>query len=142
MKRFIVLGVVLILLAGVIGGALAHTWDGEGAEDNQVNEPGMASVPAPVESIDVVIAESWPPQYFLHIVSGLPNGCARFDRYDVIREGNTIRVEIFNLEPTDGRMCTEEYRIVEHSIPLGSDFVSGQTYTIQANCLSKSFIAQ
>jgi hypothetical protein len=93
--------------------------------------------------MDIWIAESWPPQYFLHVVSGLPNSCVKYDSYNVIRKGDTIRVEVINLEPADGGMgCAQVYELVENTIPLGSDFISGKTYTVVVNTMSTSFIAQ
>ena len=106
-------------------------------------EPDMVQVPAPIDGIDIWIAESWPPQYFLHVMSGLPNGCAEFDSYNVVRKGDTIRVEVLNLEPADGdTACTEEYRTIEHTIPLGSDFESGKTYTVVVNGVTETFVSQ
>ena len=34
---------------------------------------------APIEVVEINIAESFPQQYFAHIVSAQPNGCVRFD---------------------------------------------------------------
>ena len=42
-------------------------------------EPNLVVVAAPIESVEVIIAESFPPQYFLKVKSGLPNGCVRFN---------------------------------------------------------------
>jgi len=75
----------------------------------------MTEVLAPIDDIEVWIAESWPPQYLLHVVSGLPNGCTRFDSYNIIRKGETIRVEVINLQPADsGIGCPAVYGFVEH----------------------------
>ncbi|UCG83590.1 MAG: hypothetical protein JSW38_01870 [Dehalococcoidia bacterium] len=106
-------------------------------------EPEMVKVQAPIDDMDIWIAESWPPQYFLHVVSGLPNSCVKYDSYNVIRQGDTIRVEVFNLEPADGGMgCDQVYELVENTIPLGSDFISGKTYTVVVNNTSQMFTAQ
>lgn len=112
-------------------------------EELEPVDSGMVKVPAPIDQVDIWIAESWPPQYFLHVVSGLPNSCVQFDSYDVIRDGDTIRVEVTNLEPGDGgTACAQVYRTVEHTIPLGSDFVSGRTYTVVVNDVTETFVAQ
>jgi hypothetical protein len=106
-------------------------------------EPDMVKVPAPIDAMEVWIAESCPPQYFLHVVSGLPTSCTRFDSYNVIRDGDTIRVEVLNLEPADGDIgCPAVYGSVEHTIPLGSDFVSGKTYRVVINDVTEAFVAQ
>jgi hypothetical protein len=61
-----------------------------------------------------------------------------------MRDGDTIRVEVFNLEPALGRpiACAEIYGSVQHSIPLGSDFVSGKTYTVVVSEVTETFMAQ
>lgn len=98
---------------------------------------------APIDSVEINIAESFPPQYFLHVVSGLPSGCAQFDRYEVSREGDTIRVKVINRMPADKSVaCTMIYGTKEHNIALGSDFESGKTYTVIVNDVTKTFVAQ
>lgn len=100
-------------------------------------------VRAPIDAVDIRIAESSPPQYFLDVTSGLPSGCASFDRYEVERMGDAITVTIWNLNetPEDGA-CTAIYGMVEHHIALGSDFASGTTYTVHVNDVTKTFVAQ
>jgi hypothetical protein len=99
-------------------------------------------VPAPIESADIRIAESAPPQYYLDVTSGLPSGCAKFDRYEVAPAGDTIAVTIWNVveTPEDGA-CTAIYGYVDHHIPLGSSFQSGTTYTVHVNDVTKTFVA-
>lgn len=103
----------------------------------------MKSVPAPIDAVDIRVMESFPPQYMLHVVSGLPSGCARFERYVVDRKGDTIEVTVTNLVPADENVvCTAIYGQVESNIPLGSDFQSGKTYTVKVNDVIKTFVAQ
>ena len=111
--------------------------------DFRTHDPSLVQVPAPIESVDILILESFPVQYMLHVVSGLPNGCASFGGYTLTREDDTIQVTVTNLEPVDRSMaCTEEYRTVEHNISLGSDFVSGVTYTVLVSDVTETFTAQ
>ncbi|MCH8271303.1 MAG: hypothetical protein IH985_08870, partial [Planctomycetes bacterium] len=55
-------------------------------------EPNLVVVAAPIESVEIIVAESFPPQYFLEVKSGLPNGCVRFDEYVVSRSDAEIDV--------------------------------------------------
>ena len=103
----------------------------------------MVQVLAPVESVELLVMESFPPQYSLVVVSGLPNGCASFAGYRLERSGNTIKIEMVNWKPADPQVvCTEIYRTVETRISLGSDFESGRTYTLLVNDVAESFVAQ
>ena len=104
---------------------------------------GMVETPAPIESVEVQIAESVPPQYFLLVRSGLPNGCVRFGGYEVQRDGDTVHVKVTNLKPGDKNvMCTQVYGIAENRIPLGSDFKPGKKYTVVVNDVVEAFVAQ
>ena len=126
---------MLIVLVGLASFAAACS-DGEA-------ESGAERTLAPIESTDVRIAESAPPQYFLDVVSGLPSGCATFDDYDLERVGDTITVTVWNLDatPEDG-VCTAIYGSVEHHIALGTDFRSGSAYTVRVNDVTQTFVAQ
>ena len=124
----------------------SRTFWASNIERSEPAEPEMVKVPAPIDDVDIRIAESWPPQYFLHVVSGLPNTCARFDSFSVAPrtgDSDTIQVEVVNLEPADGLIaCAEVYGFVEHTIPLGSDFISGKRYIVVVNNVTQAFVAQ
>jgi hypothetical protein len=110
-------------------------------------KPGVSGarreVRAQVVRVSIRIAESIPPQVFADVTSALPNGCTQFARADVRREGATILVDVFNSEPArDDVACTMIYREKETPLALGSDFVSGETYTIDANGTRETFVAQ
>ena len=105
----------------------------------------VVAVPAPIESVEVLILESFPPRYNLRVVSGLPNGCTSFGGYSVDRDGNMIRVTMTNLvpAPSDPPMfCTMIYGLEETVISLGSDFGPGKTYTVDVNGVIETFTAQ
>ncbi|MCI0438933.1 MAG: hypothetical protein L0177_07345 [Chloroflexi bacterium] len=100
-------------------------------------------VPAPIDEVTINVAESFPPQYIVHIVSGLPNGCARFNELTTARDGSTITITITNLMPADPNVaCTMIYGIMEHNVNLGRDFTPGETYTVKVNDMTKTFVAQ
>lgn len=103
----------------------------------------MKPVPAPIESVDIRVAESMPPQYFAEIKYGLPSGCAKPGEYTVTRDGNTIRIAVTILQPADDNVvCTMIYGIGEHNVPLGTDFESGETYYVDVNGEVTEFVAQ
>ena len=94
---------------------------------------GRYAEAAPIDGLDVRVAESFPPQYFLNIKAGLPSGCAQQYTHSFTRDGNEIEVLVLNSFPDGNPVCTAIYGIYEVNIALGSDFVSGQTYTISVN---------
>ena len=106
------------------------------------------SIPAPdlgythiaesqIESWELEILEIYPVQRQLRVVSGLPtgSGCSWFNGYELRRnnEGD-FHLVITHHEISDPSIvCTTEYRSVETVVPLGSDFVAGQPYSISVN---------
>ena len=107
-------------------------------------EPALVEVTAPIESIVVDIAESFPPQYFLVIQAGLSNGCIKQGSYDWRLDGDTVTVDVKVLAPAAGSLtpCTDDYRIVEKTVALGSDFEPGTTYTVNVNDKSTTFTTE
>ena len=102
---------------------------------------------SPIQSAEIVILESFPPQYHLRVVSGLPkgSGCSQFNGYEVRRsEANEIEVVVTHHEVADRLVvCTADFPIVETNIPLGSGFESGEKYTVRVNSdITTSFVAQ
>ena len=99
---------------------------------------------APIEEIDVLFLESDPVQHQLQITSGLPSGCAFFDRADVERDGTTFNVTVVNLMPAPGVdvACTMIYGYHESTVDLGSDLEAGTEYTVNVNDETMTFVAQ
>ncbi|MDE2824122.1 MAG: YbaY family lipoprotein [Chloroflexota bacterium] len=102
---------------------------------------------SPVESAEIMVLESAPPQYQLRVVSGLPkgSGCSQFNGYEIRRTtSNEIEVAITHHEVADQMViCTADFPIVETVVPLGSDFESGEKYTVRVNSDKvTSFVAQ
>lgn len=131
-RRFTDMRVLLIAAAVLL---LVACGDEKGAR--------VTSELAPIESVEVRVAESFPPQYFLDVTSGLPSGCASFDRYEVVRNGDTVEVSVWNrIEIPKNGACTAIYGTAKHAITLGPDFQPGRTYTVQVNAVTKTFVGQ
>ena len=107
-------------------------------------------VPAPIHDVDIGSVVAAPPpggggqgerRWVARVVSGLPNGCHQFARFEVERRGELIvNVTVLNRVPTGPVVCTQQYGYVTTEIQLGSDFVSGRRYTVQVNDVSREFI--
>ena len=100
--------------------------------------------PAPIESVQINVAESFPPQYFVEVMAGLPNACAEFYGYEESRSGNTISITVTNLVPAPSAQvaCAEIFTTHRISVPLGTEFQSGQTYVVDVNGTTETFTAQ
>jgi inhibitor of cysteine peptidase len=124
---------------------------GGGCIEGSENSPRTPTAPsgrivtdAPIDELEVLILESFPVQYNLRIVSGLPSGCAEFEKAEVTgRRGNELTVRVTNTLPDDPNIaCTAIYGTKETTLPLGSDFNAGETYSIVVNDTPIEFTAQ
>jgi inhibitor of cysteine peptidase len=97
--------------------------------------------PAPIHEISVNIAESFPPQVFIYIKGGLADSCTTFNELTWERSGNTINIEVTTQRPEDA-ICAQVYGYFEKNVALGSDFASGETYTVNVNDETTSFVMQ
>jgi hypothetical protein len=97
---------------------------------------------APVHELDIRFAESYPVQVFLYIKGGLPDGCTRFHGVEIVsRKNNTLKVEVTIERPKDA-ICPAIYTYFEQNINLGTDFKSGEQYTVVVNDQSTVFTMQ
>ena len=104
----------------------------------------MVKISAPVESVEIIVAESFPPQYFVHVISGLPNGCVEFHGYEESPSGNDITIMATNLEPVPSEpvACTAIYLTHEFTVPLGTHSQTGERYTVKVNKVIEEFVTQ
>ena len=113
-------------------------------------DPGLGHTlitESPIESWEMDVLESSPPQYQLRVVSGMPTGssCSQFNGFEIRRiEPQRLEVLITHHVVADSSArCTKDYPIVETVIPLGSDFDSGMEYAVSVNAESDmTFTAQ
>ncbi len=103
---------------------------------------GTERVDAPIDGLEVLTLESFPPQYVLLVSAGLPSGCAKPAGYEGSRAGAVIQILVHNSMPTGQGACAAIYGMYELNIPLGSDFEPGATYVIEVNGQTVGFTAQ
>ena len=121
----------LILFVGVLTGCRSDT---EEQEEILIRQ-------APIHEVQVNIAESYPVQIFVYIKGGLADSCTTFHELITERSGNTVNIEVTTQRPGDA-ICDQVYGFFEKNVALGSDFTSGETYTISVNDETTSFLMQ
>ena len=104
-------------------------------------EPELEISLATIEEVQVNIAESYPPQIFVYIKGGLADSCTTFHELTEERNGNTISITVTTQRPKD-KTCAQVYSFFEKNVNLGTDFTSGETYTINVNDKTTSFVMQ
>lgn len=105
--------------------------------------PKNQAVPAPIETVNIVMLKSYPAQYVLHITSGLPSGCAKFGHINWVVEDSTstVAMQVYNLMPGDPMTaCTMIYGYSTNSVNIGA-LTPGKTYTIKVNDYSTTLTA-
>jgi hypothetical protein len=134
----------LVLLASAALALLATAADCRHRDAAPTSTPARSIVDAPIDGLDILVRESFPPGYTLRILSGLPSGCAQFDRAEITgRSDATITVRVTNSVPADPTTaCTAIYGTHESFLDLGTDFTSSTTYTVRVNDKTTTFVAQ
>ncbi|MDD5190159.1 MAG: hypothetical protein PHE50_03855 [Dehalococcoidales bacterium] len=94
---------------------------------------------APIHQVDIRFAESFPVQIFVYIQGGLSDGCTTFKDLKTSVSGSDIKIDV-RVQRTKNAICTALYSYFEKNVALGSDFVSGQTYTVTVNDVVKTFV--
>ena len=97
MKKALIAAGLLLVMAGIIGGALAYaSVDGGDAE--------LDIKLAPIHEVDVYIAESFPPQVMVHMQGGLSDGCTTLREIKTERNGNVIDIKVTTQRPGGGSL--------------------------------------
>lgn len=101
--------------------------------------PDLATLdisPIVIETVDVRIAESAPPQIFVEVAGYLGDGCTRFHDLEQVREGNTFTITITGERPKDA-MCTAIAEPYSENIALGT--LEPGSYTVIVNGVRADF---
>jgi hypothetical protein len=98
---------------------------------------------APIVRVGLRGADSQPPRYFADVVSAVRDGCTRFSRFALRRDGERIVVAVYNLVPADRSLrCTMIYGEHTSAVPLGDDLRPGVAYTLDVNGTEQRFVAR
>jgi hypothetical protein len=137
------LGAVLVLVAGGLLAVSCGDADDDGGATATPSEERRLEL-APIDELELIIRETFPPQYAARIVSGLPNGCAQFHDAELVsRQGQTFTIRVRNSMPADPNVvCTAIYGTHEEIVELGSDLTPGAEYVVKVNDRELRFTAQ
>jgi hypothetical protein len=108
---------------------------GDSLDSASAGDEPRREVLAPIEEAELLVqGNTQPPSYAVRIVSGLPSGCARFERIDLRREDARIELVVWNSLPADDEIaCTMIYATTENRVELGSDFEPDRSYAVHIN---------
>jgi len=123
---------LLVATMGLLVAAAAACAAGSGGE-----EPPIRGT-AQVDSIDLLMLESFPVQITALVRGNLPDGCTTIDQIAQERQGNTFKVTITTKRDA-GKMCTEALVPFEEAISLEVNGLPAGTYTVDVNGVTGSF---
>ena len=96
---------------------------------------------APIESVTIVRSDDTAPIYSARIVSGLPGGCAKFERIDTVQSGTVIDLTVWNTNNVPpGGACTAIYGTTVHDVSLGA-LIASTEYIVRINGVPTKFTA-
>ena len=93
---------------------------------------------AMVESIDVMILESFPVQVSVHVTGYLGDGCTTLGDITTTQEGETFSVHISTQRPAD-MMCTQQLVGFEENVMLDVAGLPAGTYMVDVNGVINTF---
>ena len=96
--------------------------------------PGTAQV----DSVEILILESFPVQIHVLAKGHLPDSCTTIDQITEEQDGATFRVTITTARP-EGEMCAQVLTPFEETIPLDVYGLAAGTYTVDVNGVTGTF---
>jgi inhibitor of cysteine peptidase len=93
---------------------------------------------AQIETLELLMLESFPVQIHAHVTGWLGDGCTTLDQITQTREGDTFKVSITTTRPADA-ICTMQLVGFEETIPLDVHGLPKGTYTVDVNGTTETF---
>ena len=124
MKKFYCFSVLFIILSLILSSCT-------GIPD------GIDERLAPVESIDILVLESFPVQINVLINGYLPNPCYQITRIEKNQDEDTFYVKVFM--KYNGLICIQTIKPYEEKVALDVYGLSAGTYQVDVNGVMGSF---
>lgn len=127
---------LIFLMVGCGGSEPEPTKTPPPPTDEPVSQPvtGIAAV----ESIQILLLESFPVQVNARMRGILPDGCTTIDQINTDKSGNDFTITLTTFRPADA-VCTEESVPFDEVVALDVLGLDAGTYTVTANGVSGTF---
>lgn len=99
---------------------------------------GVISGLALVESVEIMMLESFPVQVRVVAKGNLPDGCTKIDQIIQARQENTFEIKITTTRPADA-VCTLALVPFEENVALDVVGLKAGVYLVTVNGVSNSF---
>ncbi len=147
MKKILLLIALLLLVGLVACGGEEPEATATSVADSPTAVPTDPATDIPVQqeanvdSIEILILESFPVQVNVRARGDLPDGCTTIDSVDTVQQGTTFNITITTLRET-GELCTEALVPFEETVSLDVLGLSAGTYAVNVNGINGSFTLQ
>ena len=138
--RFAILALLSTLLVACVGDN-----SGQPGGTPPVVTPGGSGAPggmltgqAPVDSVDIVMLETFPVQVVLNVKGNLPDSCTTLDQVNQSRKDNIFNVTILTKRPAD-MVCATVISPYTQTVPLEVAGLKAGTYTVNVNTATETF---
>ena len=142
---------ILLFIFLLLLGALAACGGNEDPDANADSTPTLSATPsatdapvqqeATVDSIEILILESFPVQVNVRARGDLPDGCTSIDSVETSKTGTRFDINITTLRQS-GELCTEALVPFEETVSLDVLGLSAGTYDVSVNGINGSFTLQ
>jgi len=102
--------------------------------------PDLEIAPIVVESVEVQVLESFPPQASARVRGYIGDGCSTIHSVEQTRSGNTVTLTILRQRPADA-ICIQIALVYDQTIRLQGSFPPGR-YVLRVNGLETEFTTQ
>ncbi|MFN2220661.1 MAG: hypothetical protein ACK2UA_18775 [Anaerolineae bacterium] len=137
MKRSIC-KMALLLLIGALAVAACGSQPTQAPVVETPADDGVLYGEATVETIEILILESFPVQVQVVARGTVSDGCTEIGEVQQERDGQDFQVTIITFRPS-GMLCTEALVPFEKSIALDVNGLPAGTYTVDVNGVSGTF---
>ncbi|HNR65992.1 MAG: hypothetical protein WAW45_02580 [Atribacterota bacterium] len=124
MKKFYCFSVLFLILSLILSSCTGVT-------------DGIDEELAPIESIDILVLESFPVQINVLINGYLPNPCYQITRIEKNQEGNTFYIKVFM--KYNGLICIQTIKPYKETVALDVYGLVAGTYQVDVNGVVGSF---
>lgn len=104
-------------------------------------EEGFTTHRAKIQSIDILILESFPVQVHVRITGTLSDSCTTLEQITQKREDTTFILEVTTKRPVDV-MCAQVMATFYESVSLDVAGLKAGTYTVEVNNMKDTFVLQ
>ncbi len=117
----------LLIMSLILTGLLISA-----CQPSQATEEYTYGKNATVESLEVMILESFPVQVEVQVSGYLPDGCTELDEITVEQEGQDFILTVHTRRPTGEIACTQALVAFEETVALDVEGLEAGTYTVIA----------